>query len=440
MQKGTLTRMTETIWGHSFDEAKGLKRLLLLILRVIHIVTIEFRKDAVTLRASALTYTVILSMVPFLAIGTAVLKGLGAGDKIREAAYAFIDQLAYQEGPIIPPENGTTTFSKHLKTMADTVFDYVDNTNFAALGAFGLVGMLFSVISLFGTIESAMNVIWRAASGRPFGRKVMDYLALLILLPFAVNVGLAAMAFLQSPKFVGILHRFFPAPWIGTLLLNLFMFSVIASTFTAMYRFLPNTKVPFIPALSGGVIGALGWIFTQAAYIKLQIGVAKYNAIYGSFATLPLFLLWLYAGWIVFLVGAEISYAVYALPRYRHGHDQALMPLERAALSVDVLIEVFKDLANRSTPRLDDISKRLRIPEDQLESIVMALSKSKLLVVNNEDREVYPHGLPKDIEAFEAIDAVLGKETPDTIGGSLVKEARLEAKEKLRGKTIDKVL
>ncbi|OCC15487.1 Inner membrane protein YihY [Dissulfuribacter thermophilus] len=440
MQKGTLARVTKTIWGHSFDEAKGLKRFLLLIFRVIYIVTIEFRKDAVTLRASALTFTVILSMVPFLAMGTAVLKGLGAGDKIREAAYAFIDQLAYQEAPIIPHENGTTTFSKHLKTMADTVFDYVDNTNFAALGAFGLVGMLFSVISLFGTIESAMNVIWRAASGRPFGRKVMDYLALLILLPFAVNVGLAVMAFLQSPKFVGILHRFFPAPWIGTLLLNLFMFSVIASTFTAMYRFLPNTKVPFIPALSGGVIGALGWIFTQAAYIKLQIGVAKYNAIYGSFATLPLFLLWLYAGWIVFLVGAEISYAVYALPRYRPGHDQALMPLERAALSVDILIEVFKDLANRSTPRLDHISKRLRIPEDQLESIVMALSKSKLLVVNNEDREVYPKGLPKDIEAFEAIDAVLGKETPDSIGGSLVKEARLGAKEKLKGKTIDTVL
>ncbi len=426
------------VWSTEIHQKNLARRMVVIFLRVLHIVALEFQRDAITLRASALTFTVVLSMVPFLAMGTAVLKGLGAGDKLREAAYTFIEQLAQEEDTKALAEANATvktqSFSAHLKTMTDTVFDYVDNTNFAALGAFGLIGMLFSVISLFGNIEAAMNVIWRAPSSRPLGRKVMDYLALLILLPFAVNVGLAAMTFVQSPKFVTMVHKLFPAPWIGTLLLNLFIFFVIASTFTAMYRFLPNTKVPFVPALSGGILGALGWLLTQAAYIKLQIGVAKYNAIYGSFATLPLFLLWLYAGWVVFLVGAEISFAAHAWPRYRPRSSGTLTPVEKAALSVDLLVEILACLRKRHTPALRVLSQELSVPESDLVEITDALVRRRIIKVSgDEPPEVFPNSILEDIEAYEAIDAVLGDRVPHTEGGGVVRQAKEAMRQRLLG-------
>ena len=439
------TLFTREIWSPSMAEKNLAARFFFIICRMFHIVAIEFQRDAIPLRASALTFTVVLSMVPFLAMGTAVLKGLGAGDKLREAAYTFIDQLAQEEESKLPEGgNGTAevkSFSTHLRTMTDTVFDYVDNTNFAALGAFGLVGMLFSVISLFGNIEAAMNIIWRAPSSRPLGRKVMDYLALLILLPFAVNVGLAAMTFLQSPKFVTLVHKFFPAPWIGTLVLNSFIFFVIASTFTAMYRFLPNTKVPFLPAITGGVVGALGWLLTQAAYIKLQIGVAKYNAIYGSFATLPLFLLWLYAGWVVFLVGAEVSFAAHTWPRYRPRSVGALTPMERLALAVDLLVEVVDFLKYRRTPTLRTLSRELMVPETELESIVHVLGKRHILkVIDDEESSVYPTAIIHGVGAFEVAQAVLGENAPHTIGGHIARESREAIKERLWGVSIGGLL
>jgi len=442
--------LQDALWGKTFLAARGANKTLFIVLRIIHIAIIEFRRNTVSLRASALTYTVILSMVPFLAMGTAVLKGLGAGDKLRDAAYTFIDQISRQEETILPevaPPSQTgkggkeaRTFSEHLKTMTDTIFDYVDNTNFATLGAFGLVGMLLSVIFLFWNIEAAMNVIWRAEKGRPLGRKVMDYLALLILLPFAVNIGLATMAFLQNPGVLSKVHAFFPVPWVGTALLNLFIFTVIASTFTAMYRFLPNRRGPFVPAISGGIVGALGWLLSQAAYIKLQIGVAKYNAIYGSFATLPLFLMWLYAGWVVFLFGAEVSFSVYSWRRYRP-EGGPVMPIERAALAVDVLSEALKDLRERRTPRIGPISQRLFVVEDQCLDVVDSLEKAGLLTTeDDESGQIFVKGFPGNIEVFEAIDAVIGKNAPDSPGGDVLKEARQGARSALKGRTFQSLI
>ncbi len=432
-------------WIRQFEHdiwAKKDSSFLYKLIRIVYIVFLEAHRDAILLRASALTFAVVLSMVPFLAMGTAALKGLGAGDKLKDAAYAFIEKLSQTEGKLsrddsekgeIGLSNGDIvagrketksshkSLSGHLKTMADTVFQYVDNTNFAALGAIGLLGMLISVISLFGNIESAMNAVWGAGAGRPLGRKVMDYLALLILLPFTVNLGLAAMTFLQSKRFEAILQALSLSPWIGVIILNLFIFFVIAATFTAMYRFLPNAKVPFLPALIGGALGALGWLITQTLYIKLQIGVSKYNAIYGSFATLPLFLIWLYVGWIVFLLGAELSFAIHVSSRYIPRSYKKMRASELEALAIDVMVEVFSSLRQREALTVASLAQRLNASEYDVNNAVRLLAQDGLLAVEPDKGNIYALSLPDKLRVFEVIESVHGLSFPATKGGEIIR-------------------
>ena len=282
-------------------------------IRIIFILVFEFRRDNIPLRASALTFTVMLSMVPMLALGTAVLKGLGAGDQMKEAAYRIIDQFdsrTVQRGGNLKPgsvavpeslENPSTAgdgpgeveaegvppesvgLVGQLRMAVDKIFDYVERTNFATLGAFGILGLLFAVISVLGSIEQAMNVIWETESGRPLGRKVMDYLALMILFPVSINVGLAAEAMLESETLLSRISGLLPVGWILPLVLKMVPVILLVATFTILYRFLPNTKVRVLPAFVGGFVGGVGWLMVQGLYVYLQIGVDRYNAIYCSF-------------------------------------------------------------------------------------------------------------------------------------------------------------
>ena len=201
-----------TLWPKPDSEASLPRRLVWAVFRIIAVFCREFQRNNIPLRSSALTFTIVLSLVPTLALGTAVLKGLGAGDQMRQMAYRFIDQI---DGPSEPSasstsvspttpasvsaESGTsapalspiadsqkhqeTKITGHLHLAVAKIFDYVEHTDFAALGAFGIIGLVIAVLSVLGRIEQAMNVIWQAESSRPMGRKLMDYLALMILLP-----------------------------------------------------------------------------------------------------------------------------------------------------------------------------------------------------------------------------------------------------------------
>ncbi len=442
---------------------KGLGNLLRIISRLLFILAREFEKDAITLRASALTYTIVLSLVPVLALGTAVLKGLGAGDQMKEAVYRFIDQFETGQGPAgtgmgLPPlsrhgsseSNATTpsfTFpgnataqaglSMHLRTAVDKIFDYVDRTNFATLGVLGILGVVFTVISLLSNIEHAMNVIWQTRKGRSIGRKIMDYLALMILLPLSVNVGLGAMAALQSPSLLMHLENWFHMAWLGPLLLQMFPAALVVTTFVLLYRFLPNTKVNLIPALVGGIFGGILWILVQALYIKLQIGVARYNAIYGSFATVPLFLVWIYTGWLVFLSGAELSYAVQVWRRYFPGQEQTYQ-LYCLRLAYDILIEIFKDFHKGKTTDYDTLVQRLASSDMEIRKVADRLKKAALVREITEDGslQLLPTRPPETIRPDKVFDSICGRTVQGTQGGKLARMAADAARRALGKETL----
>ncbi len=464
-QKGLL----QWIWEPPPPQEGRTRAALKAVLRVLFIVYREFKKDAITLRASALTYAFILSLVPMLALGTAVLKGLGAGDQMKQAAYQMIQKLEVMEesqNPTPPqerPEGGekaavpkapgkgkeekTPTqppqerLSTHLKTAVDKVFAYVDQTNFAALGAFGILGLLLTVISVFSKIEDAMNSIWDTARGRPLGRKVMDYLALMILFPIAVNVGLATQAALESPKLLARVHSLIPLPWLWTVIFGLVPLAIIVITFTILYRFLPNTRVEFKSAVVGGIVGGVGWVLVQALYMKLQIGVAKYNAIYGSFATIPLFLLWVYTGWVVFLTGAEFSYATQVWRAYIP-HSYRLSPRQALGLAYDSMTALYSAFSQRKAPTIYDVARAVGQTERVLAPVLEALKKEGLVRSLEEgmDQALVPGAPAEEVKAWEVAEAIMGKENLPTRGGLWAEAGFSAMKARLDTVTLRKIV
>lgn len=421
------------------------------LLRIFLIVCREFTVDRIPLRASALTFAIVLSMVPMLALGTSVLKGLGAGGQMRQVAYSFIERLESTAKVPIPAEGELPTpvpadapktaaepgtgksMTSHLTRAVDQVFDYVERTNFAALGAFGIFGLVVTVLSVLSSIEEAMNSIWKADRGRPIGRKILDYFALMVILPVTINLLLAIEATLQSPKLFMWFYGLLPVAWLGSFLLAILPFAIVVSSFSLLYRFLPNTYVQVFPAFAGGLVGGMGWLFVQSFYVDLQIGVSNYNAIYGSFATLPLFLLWLYAGWMIFLVGAEVAYAIQEWRGYVR-EEARLPPSLRLAIAFTILEVANKDFHQRAVTSSASLARRIRQPAGFVRVVLEDLLRAGVMRRVLGAEEGYLPAMPEEeLLLGEVVDAVLGAEVGELEASNLAQVALDGAKLALTG-------
>jgi membrane protein len=443
------------IWRHSAPSDQLGSRILRCACRIIFIVTREAQEDKITLRASALTFTVVLSIVPMLALGTAVLKGLGAGDQMRVAAYTFIEQFASAaENPdFVPdqdkppaaeePEKASTqvpesadqateqesqsgNLTSHLHNAVDQIFDYVDRTNFATLGTFGILGMVLAALGVLGSIEQSMNAIWQTSRGRALGRKIIDYMALMILLPLSVNLALATSTTLQSTILYSRIQQILPIAMFG-FFLKLLPVLILILTFALLYRFIPNTRVEFIPAMAGGIFGGVSWYLVQILYIKMQIGVAKYNAIYGSFATLPLFFLWIYVAWVVFLLGAEVAFAFQSWKQYQWEKIK-LSPVVRLAMAFDIMETALNDFTERKVTNKPLLARHLSQPDSAIGVIVDELVDGGMLHRVSGKLEGYVPAAPSaQLKPVEIMNIIFGKDIPEVLKGCGLANKALKA-------------
>ncbi len=259
-------------------------------IRVFLIAIREFRRNELALRASALTYTVLLSLVPLLAVSTALVKGIGGGNHLQQIVYDYIDTLEQGTGGAsavtvtAEADNAgqdpiSASLTSHLRSAANKLFAYVDQTDFTTLGSIGVLVMLITIIMVFDTIEKAMNTIWQVPSGRSALRKITDYLALLILMPVAINSGFAATTVLKNPVLLSQVEPFLPVIWLHTSFLLLLPILFITLALAMCYMVFPNTKVRPLPAFIGALLAAIFWFITQNIFVTLQIGVSNYNTI-----------------------------------------------------------------------------------------------------------------------------------------------------------------
>lgn len=401
-------------------------RTLHAICRVVLITVQEFKKNELSLRAGALTYTILLSLVPMLAMSTAIVKGLGGGDQLRNVVYSYVETL--DQNNTSPNEDSADTDSAnsdktssnlagHLHSAVDKIFNYVDKTNFATLGTFGVAGIFLSVVLVLGNIETAMNTIWHVESGRSLMRKIADYLAFIVLLPISINIGFAATAVLKNEALLSKFSILLPMVWIQAIILKLIPVFFLTLTLYAMYLFFPHTKVKSIPAMGGALFAGYFWFEAQNLYISLQVGVSKYNAIYGSFATLPLFLVWMYFGWIFILAGAQIGYALQNKDSYRLKHDQA-KPSHRLSIAFDVM-EYVQECFDLDTPAsFDGFQEKFPIHSQGLtKEIISELINHKLIHLSESDGTIKPSQHADKKDYGKIISAILGSGFSNTNGG-----------------------
>lgn len=452
---GTWHTFKGWIWHRPSAHDQFGTRILRAVCRIIFIISREAQEDRITLRASALTFTVVLSLVPMLALGTAVLKGLGAGDQMRVAAYKFIDQFESAAGsfnfkadeeripdasepgtaPAISPDSEPPSVDKdpeagkltgHLHNAVDQIFDYVDRTNFTTLGTFGILGIVLAALGVLGSIEQSMNAIWQTTKGRSLGRKVIDYMAVMILLPISINLALATSTTLQSTALYAKIQEILPIVMFG-FFLKLLPVLILVLTFSLLYRFIPNTDVEFLPALAGGIFGGISWYLVQIIYIKLQIGVAKYNAIYGSFATLPLFFLWIYIAWVVFLLGAEVVFAFQFWKQYQW-EKVKLSPVIRLALAFDIMEAALNDFTERKITNNSSLARHLNRADNAVSRIVEELVEGGMLHQVTGKLEGYVPAAPSSqLKPVEIMDIIFGKDIPEVLKGCGLANKALQA-------------
>lgn len=284
---------TTTIWQVRRGERSAIQWLLIRLMRTVILSVKGFAKHQGPLRASALTFFTLLSVVPVAAMAFGIAKGFGFQRRLQQE---LLDKFSAQQEVV-----------EQIITFAHSL---LDNTQGGMIAGIGIVVLFWAVIKVLGNIENAFNHIW-GVRPRPFIRKLSEYLTIMLIGPvlMIMSGSLTVLITSQVTAFSGryeMLQMVGPAIFAG---LKLLPYALIWVLFTLVYIIMPNTRVRFDGALLAGVIAGSAYQVVQAAYIHFQIIVAKYNAIYGSFAALPMFLLWLQISWIIVLVGAEISHA-----------------------------------------------------------------------------------------------------------------------------------
>jgi membrane protein len=282
------------VWRIRSSDLPRSRSFLIRLLRIVILSVHGLVKDKCHLRASALTFYTSLSIVPIFAMLFGIAKGFGF-EKILEKQ--LLEKLDTQGEVVVK--------------IIDYARALLENTKGGMIAGIGIVILFWAIIKVLGNIEKSFNDIWGIKKGRPFRRKITDYLSIMLVGPvlFIMSSGITVLMASQVEIFIQKIALLGPISPVIFAMLKLLPYGTIWILFTFTYVFMPNTKVHFKSgALAGIIAGSMCQIF-QWGYVSFQVGVAKYNAIYGSFAALPLLLIWLQLSWLIVLFGAEISFA-----------------------------------------------------------------------------------------------------------------------------------
>lgn len=302
---GTMGFFTYGIWRVRMKEYPRYKSWLIAMLRALILSVRGFQKDKCQYRASALTYYTLLSIVPVLAMAFGIAKGFGLEERLRTSLQKFEAQREVIERAV--------EFAQNL----------LNQTSGGFIAGMGVLFLLWAVIKLLSNVEHSLNDIWGVKQPRTMARKFTDYISVMFLCPLLLILSgsLNVMLDNQVEFLTARIAALGPvAPYIKSAL-NLTRYVVTWLVFTFVYVFLPNTKVKLSAGLIGGIVAGTIYILVQWVYVAFQVGVAKYNAIYGGFAALPLFLMWLNTSWVVVMYGAELTFACHNVSTYEYEPD-----------------------------------------------------------------------------------------------------------------------
>ncbi len=358
---------TETIFNREDRSWENpVKRTLVRIYKLIFYMVRGMLNHGTLIRSAAMTYYTITSLVPIVAVAFALVKGFGLADTLVGSLYGLFPQY---------PE------------VIDYVVSFAENalarTQGGLMASVALLMLFWSVIQLFSAIESAFNNIWEVKTTRSIARQWSDYLAVTLIVPILWIVAYATGSHLED-----VLRDTWYFNLLSRLLSMLFMWLM----FTLLYLIIPNAKVKFTSALTAGIVAGTIFLLFQWGYVYLQKSMTSYNAIYGSFAALPLFLLWVQISWQILLIGGELSFAFQNITRFGEEHEwQRISYDQRRKVMLATMLIIVRHFQSRGGAlSAAEIRRELNLPTRIINDVLFQLTKAGQLIdarKNEDERE-----------------------------------------------------
>ena len=411
-------RFDAIVWQPELERLHGPRRWALVAVRILLTLIEDFRNGEITMRAMGLVYTTLVSLVPLLALAFSLLKAFGVDNALRPVLQRFLSPLGAGSGQII-----------------DKIVDFVQNVQVGVLGAIGMVTLIYSVVSLIQKVEAGCNYIWHVRKPRSIGRRVTEYISVLVAGPLVILAAASMTATVSSNSTVGWLTSIEPFGAALYLAGRILPYVLYGIGFTVLFKFIPNTRVRLLPALGGGIFAGVLWQTASLGFALFARNAGNVNAIYSSFAILILLLIWLYVSWMILLLGCRVAFLLQHNERLTRGdYPPRLGAAERERLALLITTLVADRFMRGGMPwTTSALARTLRTAPDHIQDIADQLVTGGLFIEAGElgttllpRRDIAEVRLarvleivragdpsaraqPRDANAARAIDTLLGK-------------------------------
>ena len=370
-----LAKLRDALWGER--EALGRRQSEMRQAgRYLYALARDLLDGQISLRAMSLVYTTLLSLVPLLALAFSLMKGLGAHNSLEPTLRRFLEPLGPQG-----------------EVVARNIVGFVENIKVGVLGFVGIFLLLYTVMSMIQKVEDAFNYIWRVQTRRRLGQRIGEYLSVLFVGPLAVFLALGMTATVMSSGLVARLAEIEP---IGALLYALgriVPYVVIVGLFTFLYAFIPNTRVRLGAAFGGGLLAGFLWQSASLAFASFVASSPSYSAIYKGFAIGILLLIWIYVGWLILLIGSQLSYYLQNPERLTPTRIPPQMwgrAIELLGLQVTAMVGR-RFIAGEPPLTIDQLQRELAAVPEHVERVVEVLLHHGVLAESGADgRQLLP--------------------------------------------------
>lgn len=396
----------QDIWSIDPSDLPAWKRLGLKLLKVLILALRGFHADKCQMHASALTFYTLLSIVPVVALLFGVAKGFGLQEHLEKQ---LLDQGAEQQAL--------------MEQVIQFAQNFLENSKGGVIAGVGIVVLFWIVIKLIGNIESSFNEIWKIKKGRSLSRKFSDYLSIMLLSPILLILSSSITVYITA-TLNKIAETVALNEYGSTLLLNslkIIPYLIIWILFSFVYIFIPNTQVKIKSGVLAGIVAGTIYQIVQVVYFGVQVNVSSYSAIYGSFAALPLFLIWLQLSWLILLFGAEIATTYQNFDKHASDietHD--LSAATKKTVALQIAHYVVQQYVNAESPvTAASIAAQLKLPLSLTNDLCETLMRSGIIIEGIPKSDVGKTILPAIDPAQISIASVLS-----ALDGTIDQQAR----------------
>lgn len=382
-EKGLIAKIlhfvTVEVWSINKKKISERKFKFIRLLQIIILSVKAFLQKRCVEKASALTYYTVLSLVPLAAMAYGIAKGFGFDHYLEEYLISLFSDK---------------------QDIVDMILEFSESmlarTQGGIIAGVGIVVLLWSVIKVMSNIESAFNEIWSVDKQRTITRKLSDYITIVLLAPFCLIISYSVTSHITD----WVANMALTIDWVNrfngliSFGMNLLPYSLLWFAFALLYIVMPNTKVQFKAAFISGIVTGIAFQIVQYFYFKFQIGVSNYNAIYGSFAAIPLFLVWLQMSWTIILVGAGMAYSIQNVKNFEYELEVTQLSTGlKTKLALLILHSITNQFKQELPPQTSlEISESIDLPHRITKMILTTMTNAGLIhEVKTDDEKTFAY-------------------------------------------------